>query len=37
LLDGRVRAAEFQTRGGDCCRFIVEAGALPSPEEQASE
>lgn len=29
LLDGRVRAAEFQTHGGDCCRFIVETSALP--------
>lgn len=29
LLDGRVRAAEFQTRGGDCCRFIVETDVLP--------
>ena len=30
LLDGRVRAAERQSRGGDCCRFIVESAA-PDP------
>lgn len=29
LLGGHVRAAEFQSRGDDCCRFIVEASALP--------
>lgn len=29
LLGGRVRAAEFQSRGADCCRFIVETSALP--------
>lgn len=29
LLGSRVRSAEFQSRGGDCCRFIVETGALP--------
>jgi predicted ArsR family transcriptional regulator len=37
LLDGRVRAAEFQTRGGDCCRFIVERSDLPSQGEARSE
>jgi predicted ArsR family transcriptional regulator len=37
LLDGHVRAAEFQTRGGDCCRFIVETGTPPLQEEGASE
>ena len=37
LLDGRVRAAEFQTHGGDCCRFIVESGDLPSQGEGTSE
>jgi len=29
LLGGRVRAAEFQSRGADCCRFIVETSAPP--------
>lgn len=29
LLGGHVRAAEFQSRGGDCCRFIVETSAFP--------
>ncbi|MGQ9571980.1 MAG: helix-turn-helix transcriptional regulator [Dehalococcoidia bacterium] len=28
LLGGRVRAVERQSRGGDCCRFIVEASAI---------
>jgi predicted ArsR family transcriptional regulator len=37
LLDGRVRAAEFQTHGGDCCRFIVETGAPSPQEEETSE
>jgi predicted ArsR family transcriptional regulator len=29
LLDSEVRSAECQSRGGDCCRFIVEVSALP--------
>jgi len=41
LVGGDVRAAEFQSHGGDCCRFIVE-GDLPadggeSPQEQIRE
>jgi predicted ArsR family transcriptional regulator len=37
LLDGHVRAAEFQSRGGDCCRFIVETNAVSPQEEETFE
>ena len=29
LLGRTVRAAEYQSRGGECCRFIIEGEALP--------
>ena len=37
LLGGHVRAAEVQSHGADCCRFIVETNALPSRQEDTSQ
>jgi predicted ArsR family transcriptional regulator len=37
LLGGHVRAAEVQSHGADCCRFIVADSALPSHQEGTSE
>lgn len=37
LLGGRVQAAEVQSHGADCCRFIVETRALPSRQDETSQ
>lgn len=37
LLGSHVRAAEVQSHGADCCRFVVETSASPPRQEGTSE